>query len=120
MSRHASIIPLTNEINKVVSVCMLDTLSTHGFGSFFETKPLTQLEGQATILRTKSPYDLSQDDKVSRDKGRRRQNGRRNPMISALAVSRSNGRNRIPRHALHIKRLVQRRVPAGPQSATPA
>jgi hypothetical protein len=99
---------------------MLNTLSTHGFGSFLKTKPLTPLEGQATVLRTKPLCDPSQDDKVGRDKGRRCQNGRRNP-ISALAVSVKRSKLGGHRdHALHIERLVQRRVFAGPQSATPA
>jgi len=67
-------------------MCMLNTLSTHSFESFLKTKPLTMLEGQATVLRTKPLYDPSQDDKVGRDEGRRCYNGHRHP-ASALVVS---------------------------------
>ena len=79
---------LTHERNKAVSGCMLNTVSTHGFqvGSNHKAKPLTLIEGQATILRTKPLCDPSQDDKAGRDKGSRCNNGRRRP-AAALVVS---------------------------------
>jgi hypothetical protein len=87
MSCHASVLLLlTHERNKIVSVFMLNTLSTHSFESFLKTRPPTMLEVQATVLRAKALSDPSQDDKAGRDEGRRCQNGRRYP-ASALVVS---------------------------------
>ena len=88
MSRRATKLLLTHERNKAVSGCMLNMLSTHGLqiGSSPKTKPLTLIEGQATVLRTKPLCYPSQDDKVGRDKGSRCQNCRRHP-AAALVVS---------------------------------